>query len=278
MRDLLILSTMLLGACGTPNDPAPVGHTTELAQCKASITPNYMEDSRDTVLFNGLACYGGDSHSCSIVKETIVTPDGPLCRRKPIGLGMDGVICPDTDPNAYSRDMLLGVMAYVLATDDVTAYNAAITWIEDNGRLSEEHAMTPSMRHLVNLVGIHVGGPQLSGASADPADVVTWASASTVTGYQAHLVAVKLELMKHMGYDGGRLSGLDEAARRLAERFPANSFFQYVAGNTAEAEFMILKQCENMPAVGEGWKWQRDALNEFSGLDMRFVIDLLLGG
>lgn len=104
----------------------------------------------------------------------------------------------------------------------------------------------------------------------------------TPAGYQLHLVGVSLFIQKKLG-QWGRLE--QKAAARLAKRQPKNPFFQWLTGNTSEANFLLDEVLMHIHYEGQGrmhqWAWERDdseqAWQDSCGHDIEFM-EMLLDG
>ncbi|NBO38908.1 hypothetical protein EBU99_10035, partial [bacterium] len=77
----------------------------------------------DAVLFNGLLCLAGDELSCEAVRRSQGS-DGRMWRAE-FRLARDAV-------NSFSRDMAVGVLAYLVATRDTDLAKRWMVWIEQN--------------------------------------------------------------------------------------------------------------------------------------------------
>jgi len=86
----------------------------------------------DSVLFNGIFCASGDQRGCDTVKRS-QTADGRFWRSprraQTNNLGQGD---SNNDDLSFSDDQNLGVLLYVLSTDDTEALKRWIKWLDDN--------------------------------------------------------------------------------------------------------------------------------------------------
>lgn len=86
----------------------------------------------DSTLFNGLLCASGDQRGCDAVKNS-QTADGEFWRSprraqtNNLGKGNS-----DSGDLPFSDDQNLGVLLYVITTDDTVAFQKWLDWLEEN--------------------------------------------------------------------------------------------------------------------------------------------------
>lgn len=87
-------------------------------------------DDGDMTLFNGLLCASGDSRGC----EAVMSARGDDGRwwRSPRRIGRERDWNKADDQSSFSHDQALGVVAYVVATGDVTGFIDWLNWIQNN--------------------------------------------------------------------------------------------------------------------------------------------------
>ena len=85
---------------------------------------NHCDDG-DMTLFNGLLCMAGFEEACGAVADA--QDENGRFWRSPDRKGDN-----KGDPHSFSRDMSLGVLAYLVATKDKLAAQKWISWIGDN--------------------------------------------------------------------------------------------------------------------------------------------------
>lgn len=84
-------------------------------------------DDGDMTLFNGLLCAAGDERGCAAVKDS-QDSEGRFWR-SPRRLGMDSSNGSDV---SFSEDQALGVMLYLLQSNDVSTFNRWVIWIANH--------------------------------------------------------------------------------------------------------------------------------------------------
>jgi hypothetical protein len=91
-----------------------------------SASPQLCDDG-DMTLFNGLLCAAADQRGCAAVKAS-QDRDGRFWR-SPRRLGMDSSNGSDV---SFSEDQALGVMLYLLQSNDASAFDNWVIWIANH--------------------------------------------------------------------------------------------------------------------------------------------------
>jgi hypothetical protein len=109
--------------CAAPGmfTPAPTPFPSKIGPGSAS--PQLCDDG-DMTLFNGLLCAAGDQRGCAAVKAS-QDRDGRFWR-SPRRLGMDSSNGSDV---SFSEDQALGVMLYLLQSNDASAFDNWAIWV-----------------------------------------------------------------------------------------------------------------------------------------------------
>ncbi|MEY2987531.1 MAG: hypothetical protein RJB13_1052 [Pseudomonadota bacterium] len=213
----------------------------------------------DAALFNGLMCLSGDELACEAVRRSQGS-DGRMWRAE-LRVAADAV-------NSFSRDMALGVLAYIVETRDVGLAQRWFAWIKQNDlRLCREStdnrcSITPPVWTLFREVWLYLGltpEKEMSPTSS------LWIDTSFVTlvqaqfaplGFEVHLTAVSLLLKSKMGQRSDTLKSL---AAALVARQPGNPFFVYLnEGPSFRAVQLTNQWCPaNPPEYKSEWSFER---------------------
>lgn len=193
----------------------------------------------DSSLWLGLLCISGHFASCDASKQT----QDSLGKvwRSPRRVGKDTV-------NSSSRDMVLGFLAGLVVTKDWVATRKLVDYIENNNdKLCEDATdnrcnMTDNMWDLIDLVE---GGAVVP--SSYQARLQAQASFGP-TGYELHLVAVQLLIIKKLGHTSEWLVNI---ANTLHHRQPKNQFFAALAG--VRIDPLVCEQNDHM----DQWSLER---------------------
>lgn len=218
-------------------------------------------DVGDAALFNGLMCLSGDPMSCEAVRRSQGS-DGRMWRAE-YRIAADAV-------NSFSRDMAIGVLAYLVATKDRQLAGRWMAWIEENDfRLCRETSdnrcdFTPGFWMLFREVWEHIGllpTERMRTAFLDESVMALLQAHFSPAGYQLHLAGVNVLLRRHMGQ---KTSTINSLAESLAERQPLNPFFAFIArGANHDVVDKTLNWCpSNQPASRTQWSFERDFRNE----------------
>lgn len=242
----------------------------------------------DMALFSGLLCMSGDQRGCIGVRDS-QGPDGRWWRSpRRIGNNLG-------KPNSFSRDMSLGVLAYLLHTKDKGAADRWMNWIERNRpcwvriwgqckvrgphRLCKNDkdlrcSITPELWALFYDVWKHNGWSPTS-TMRTYQNVPDMKITKDLKGYELHLKGVKEFLRKRMGK--AKSSRINE----LVSQEPWNPFFRYLKeGPSASVQAAVEKVCPlTFPAQRSQWAWERRGFEEpwkkSMGWDCIFMSNLL---
>jgi len=226
----------------------------------------------DCVLFNALLTFAGVKDAIAYIPECIAEDGRPA--RSPDRLALSG------EEDAFSKDMLLGVLLWTLVTRDPAPLERLIGYINRTGCLCEKSSdrrctMTPQMTYLTNAVAKAVGckarlkGDWLPGWLFAALEVAS--ALVTPLGYQCHLLSVKALIVRLLGSS----SSVPEI---LARRDSGNPWFLYLAGDSDRAALTLLS-LNVQPGQGHQWSWERDsaekAWHDSMGHDIVFLCRLL---
>lgn len=213
----------------------------------------------DAALFNGLMCLSGDELSCEAVRRS-QGADGRMWRAE-LRVASDAV-------NSFSRDMALGVLAYLVATRDVGLAQRWLAWIEENDfRLCRESSdnrcsMTAAVWSLFRDVWIYLGlsptEKMLNTSWLDTSLITLMQAQFAPLGFEVHLTAVSLLLKFKMGQSSETLHSL---ARALVYRQPTNPFFVYLhEGVSFRSVQLALQWCpSDPPDYKTQWSFERNS-------------------
>ena len=116
---------MILAAGCTTNYTSSIDEQINQAPlCEGYVSKKNCDDG-DSTLFSGLLCLSGIDAGCDTVKAS--QDSSGRFWRSPRRIG-DNL----GKPNSFSRDMALGVLAYLIKTKDTDSANAWIRWIDHN--------------------------------------------------------------------------------------------------------------------------------------------------
>jgi hypothetical protein len=170
--------------------------------------------------------------------------------------------------NSFSRDMAMGVLAYLIATRDKELGKRWLEWIENNGnRLCRESSdnrceFSPGFWSLFRDVWNYLDLPlsnAMTNSILDDAVVTLLQAQIAPEGYQLHLAGVNLFLRRSLGQKN---PALDALAQSLLARQKMNPFFAYLAeGPTANVIEKTLAWCPAAPPPQRTeWSFERDEL------------------
>jgi hypothetical protein len=274
-----IIIAILLTACGTdivkPPTPTP---TAELQAVLANnivatrqyaptcqYTPDFKgiskdtcraegtgEGDGDTMLWAGLLCLSGEALGCATAKASVSALGQPY--RSP------GRVDKETS-NTFSRDMFLGLMAYLLATGDTEIAKRFQSWLysNNNNLCLDSCDMRSTTWGLMGEVWLKIGLPltremQLGKIGDDTSQYAAVNYANP--GYQQHLIAVTVWLRQNIGT---QTIILNEALRSLANKNPSNPFFAYLGeGKSDKVLQLAIDACPaTEPDSKSEWQWER---------------------
>lgn len=238
-------------------------------------------DDGDSTLWAGLLCLSGDYLQCRAVRASIGS-DGSIHRNPD----------QDRDKNSASRDMMMGVLAYLAKTKDKLTGDLVHNYIVNNNyklcsdatdnrcnfNQPQYNAGWNLWHEIWNYHGYQTTKQMEIGKKYGGDFIVNIQSIFASEGYPKHLVAV--ELLIHQ-YVGDWSLSFQNSANRLASNQPHNPFFEYVAnGPTMKAAQLVLDKCpREQPIRSNDWAWQRDesekAWSRSKGWDCIFMVNLL---
>lgn len=215
----------------------------------------------DAALFNGLLCLSGDALSCEGVRRSQGN-DGRMWRSES---RIDGDLS-----DSFSRDMALGVLAYLVVSKDKGLGRRWMTWIEQNDfrlcQLSTDNRceFTPGFWMLFRDVWSFIGLPlneSMRSVLLEDSVMALLQARFAPPGFEMHLAAVNGLVRKEMGQRSSTLKSLSLA---LSERQPQNPFFSYLSrGAVASVVEKTLAWCPvERPAVRAEWSFERDQNQE----------------
>ena len=261
----------LVVSCTTPAPVSvlPFFHTAHTEwkdnapRCDGYVSKEDCDDG-DTTLFAGLLCLAGVPDGCITVMDS-QDYSGRWWRsprRSPGNLGRH---------NSFSRDMSLGVLAYLIATKDQQAAINWMNWIEGNRpclmkffgqckfrglhRLCKDDndhrcTITPNVFQLMYYTWKHIGlSPTKTMAMYKDTPLLFPGS----KGYEIHLYGVSEFLRQKMN------KGKPESVKILIEKQPNNPFYMYLnTGKTQEVVDRYKNLCpETFDHAQSQWSWER---------------------
>lgn len=214
-------------------------------------------DVGDATLFNGLLCLSGDELSCEAVRRSQGS-DGRIWRAE-FRVAAEAV-------DSFSRDMAMGVLAYLVATKDVELARRWMLWIENNNwRLCRESSdnrcdFTPGFWLLFGDVWRYLGLPlnqNMRSAFLDDSVLALLQSQFAPAGFELHLASVNLLVRRSMGQQSATL---DSLAQALALRQGQNPFFAYLArGARSNVLRRTIEWCpSSAPRLRTEWSFERN--------------------
>jgi hypothetical protein len=227
----------------------------------------------DCVLFSALLTFAGIEEARNYVPACIAEDGRPV--RSP-----DLVTLP-SEENAFSKDMLLGVLLWTLGTRDPAPLERLIGYVNRTGCLCEKASdrrctLTPQMTYLTNKVAKAVGcsnrlkNDWMPGWLFSALEVAS--ALVTPLGYQCHLISVKSLITRILGKESQLVPTI------LADRDSGNPWFLFLAGRHELAAQTVLSM-NVQPGQGHQWVWERDsaekAWKDSMGWDMLFLCKLL---
>lgn len=312
MKKLLILTILSLFGCGRetqcifegcPKDDKPEANTVTqeqagklkaLANIDTKWAPLCSNGSRlyaceegsdgDSLLWMGLMCLSGDSGECMGVSAS-QTSDGRFWRSP-------GRVNKDTS-NSFSRDMTLGVIAYLVATKDQVAAQKFYEYVKSHNYqvcddatdnrcdlgYVQHRSIWGTLKRVWQYIGLNPTTEMIQGDFGDDT-IINLESEFSPGGFMLHLVAVEIMIRERMNAASPTVMG---AAATIAQRQDQNPFFEYIAnGKTERSAALTLQYCPTeKPSPADQWSWQRDQresawLNSM-GHDCIFMVNLLTG-
>jgi hypothetical protein len=256
-------------------------------------------DDGDSVIFNGLLCLVGEDAGCATVRAS-QDVDGRFWRsprRNPGNLG---------EPKSFSRDQTLGVLLYLVRTQDRDAALRWQNWIYDNRYCSIKNPLSggcsvygyrvcrddneicdlrPATWALFERVWKYLDLPTTremrKNESMDVSDVEMVAVDRAKPGYELHLKAVSSLMRLTLA---SSVSKTRDIIEKLHDRQRDNPFFQALREGTHEGLVQrVLDVCpkpwDDLGFRRYQWAWERDTANqawrESMGWDCIFMARLL---
>lgn len=302
MTRILVLTTFLaLSACSR-SEPSTPSVSLDALRAKAELYRTaqgdqygYVHDKCDSLLFTSLCKVAGGCEKADIYASESKTEPGRWYRNP----SMD---CFDLGQSRsdFSRDMLLGLLAYLYASRDREAvtrlltYGASTNYVmgrSDGPDTLAGRALWIQLAPLARQIESRLSGTSLTTDKSDDAFVIN-------TGFRAHLDVLKIWL------DGKVNGGITEIQRRTiaaqTNRQPRNAMFLavrslYDGNEFAERAVGILSDTTLFPADTfpteatrcTEYLWQRDDGDDWqpcakgqaahSGTDFLFALKILEG-
>lgn len=228
----------------------------------------------DCVLFNALLTFAGLEEARGYIPACIAEDGRPA--RSPDRLALSG----ETD--AFSKDMLLGVLLWTLVTRDPAPLERLIGYINRTGCLCSPSSdrrctMTPQTTYLTNAVAKAVGCKARLKGDWMPSwlffSLEAVSALVTPLGYQCHLLSVKALICRLLG------QSFAVVPKVLARRDSSNPWFAYMADRKEESAKLLL-ELDAQPGRGHQWSWERDSAEaawlDSMGWDVVFLCSLLV--
>jgi hypothetical protein len=225
-------------------------------------------DDGDGTLFSGLLCLAGEELGCEAVKAA--QDNAGKFWRSPRR------VAADTN-NSFSRDMALGVMGYLLATQDRAAAQNWIQWIDQNSvcqlnvggvcqlrtyRFCRDDSdgrcfITPGMWSMMRRVWEYLELPLHKEMKTTGEQTMVAEAEQAPLGYALHLKAVIFFLYQKIGRN---FAFEWDLINTIAERQADNLFFQYLhEGTSPRLQEALRNLCpREAPENTSQWTWERD--------------------
>lgn len=251
--------------------------------CSGGITCFDGSDG-DSVIYAGIACLSGQTGQCAAVRAS-QSSDGKLWRA-PDRVHVD-------TSNSSSRDMLLGGLAYIVATKDTAFATKLVSYIHSHGdKLCDDaddnrcdlgmpvySEIWGTMAKIWQYIGLDPDSTMKLGTFGE-SEILAFESEFSPTGYQEHLPMVEILIRQHVG---GWDQALENAAASVAGAQLQNPFYEYVAhGATQQAAKLTIDECSGPePTSKSYWTWQEDDTRQVwtsrNGWDCITMIGFLTG-
>jgi hypothetical protein len=261
---LLVSLTVLCGACGSSDKPAPAKPKVSLAEKLVEVREGLPMCDGITVftdayqgchqpnggLYHGLLCFSGEAFACEqmfrFIREDSLVKD-PLH--------------PDANHGGSgSRDELMGHLFYLLETADRRHADVLLNLIRSNGnklckdatdnRCEVTPAMWGLMRVVWNKLGWELTPNMVVGNVLDDSTLVLSAYTSPV-GYQTHLIALSLLLRAKTDTWSAKCQ---KALEVILERHPT-LFVRWLAGQDVSNELLRGINAPRADKVSS-WAWE----------------------
>lgn len=220
--------------------------------------PGIVDDGAvDSMLWAGLMCASGDFRSVGGIKNC-QTQDGRLWRSP------DHVLKQQL--NSFSRDMALGFLLYVSATNDFVMLRRWLSYLRRNNTICPD--ANDGRCIATKPLGWQIDYIVYGKTSWLLKPYLIIAALTAPLGYQLHLVGVHLLLGWLITKKRGTLAG-----KILHKRQPLNPFFQWLADVT-----VIIPEASTTSRCTQ-WAWERAdsecAWKESMGWDYLFIRNLI---
>lgn len=269
MKFLYWFSCFMLLSCQT--SPIKITPETAISDPKLPTCKGYVSkadcDDGDSVLFAGLLCLAQIEAGCLTVKAS-QGEDGRWWRsprRNPDNIGKD---------NSFSRDMALGVLAYLTATKDRDAANNWWHWIENNrpciAKIGVECIVYGIPRYCTDDTDNRCSITPMMFATMyrvwkyldlQPPKAMSRFRDSPILkpkrkGYPLHLFAVHEYIRQRQGNMPNK-----EVTNFLMSQDSSNPFFVWLyQGRTTHFKKLVDLYCAGHEGDRDQWSWERDTL------------------
>ncbi|NBW82712.1 hypothetical protein EBR21_13250 [bacterium] len=172
--------------------------------------------------------------------------------------------------NSFSRDMAVGVLAYLVATRDVELAQRWMNWIEKNDfRLCAQSTdnrcdFTPGFwmlfRDVWEFLGLRTHEKMTASVVEDSVMALLQAQFAP-PGFEMHLAGVNALIRQSMGQKSQTLASLSQM---LATRQTRNPFFSYLSlGANREVVRKTIDWCPvEQPSARTEWSFERDEIQD----------------
>ncbi|MBS2023762.1 MAG: hypothetical protein JST92_15265 [Deltaproteobacteria bacterium] len=211
--------------------------------CNGFLAQSLGCEQGDMLEYAGLSCLSGEHARCNDARLS-QTADGRFFRNPIYARNGDAI-------DSFSRDMLMGVFDYVLATGDKDSLERFYKWIRsDHDKLCPKASdnrcnMVPGGWGLYGMVMKHVGlkVPLLLAAAEATVDIDLASGALTVPpGYRMELVAHHIITRRKMGMN---TVVMRDAAKKIAKKQPLNPLFVVLdEGPTEHVAQLTMEICK----------------------------------
>ena len=229
-------------------------------------------DNGDMVLFNGLLCSVDVKEACEYVKASQFIKEGhphtgrffrsPQARKQ--------YEASNVEPNnAFSRDMMLGVLLYLAHTKDVKTLQSFGSFLQrSKGQLcfkADDNRCDsgPNMRYLLLRVSQRLKQPlTLSGIAVVNAEIYLSSLLASARfgelGFPQHLIAVQVYLLEELSLS--KTFTVDQVRQTLHSRNPKNAFFSWLARDYQVAISQFFRYAPSQviePGKQRQWSFER---------------------
>lgn len=215
----------------------------------------------DAVLWNGLMCLVGKDFACNAVRESFSDNGKP--NRSPYWR-----VTPRPE-NDFSRDMLMGFLAYLVKTKDIELAERFRIYVENNeyklctNATDSRCSLTPTTWGLMAYVWEYLGLPLWGNMPVSKSLYFTALRVqadATETGYPSHLIAAHIVICKYMQLSN---FGIDAAISALYRLDPRNPLFILLKNGTSEqfALEMLTQMPESKPE-SDDLQWSTERFSE----------------